>query len=930
MNATPPGENLGTARGSVIVDTSQPEQAAGRMRRVGRDMESALGRVDSGAKKAESGLVRVSNTIGRLQGQIVGLGATSAILTGLGARMAGNLEVAEIRLKGMTGSLGTARALMDDLRKRAVEAGVPFSDMLAVATRLLPSLNGNTKELERWYGLARRVATLNMQEGLSGAAFAINEALTSGGTDLVSLVERFNISRAQMRAELALNGGDFAAALDTVLKRMGITDQVADEMGQSFQAAMRVGMDAAQQFLAAGITPLLQQMTPLLQSGAAWLSQLQQTNPEVATLTSGLLAALAVAAPLAIAFNQMAEAAKTLKAAGVLGAAGKVAKGGLLAGAGAAIGVGAARGAGAVLGMGETDPAMKARYDRLANYTPEQFWSDARDLLVRVAFDLNDFVTQVLDGLTALASGFAEHVAFMMRAMSDFVGGISDMLPKFAGKDAMQIRQVELRAASDHLIKFAAELRQANTAGSNARSAQVADLTTRLFPVDTINPAEMAQQMAAAEQAASQERTEVITEYYRNVDRIEADAFNQRLAATEQYERQRAETVRQYNQTLAREAEDFARQRQRQEAQLQSQIQKINEDSARQRLRWERDLARSIAEDQADSAERIGKARKETNERLSELDEDYQKNRERAERDHRERLLDAAGSLNAVAVREEQRRFADQSKDAKDAYDERRSDLQEQLQERIEEEKESLAKSIAQQQAAHAQQLADQAENNRLRIEEMKAAQVEQQGIEDEDRAVRLGRMAEDHEAQLAEMARAHGERIAQINAQEQEQLTALANAHNARMVKLGEQLTAYEKMEKEYQKNALERWENYYKALEAASRPPVEAAPYADRPSFLPGFASGGPVNRDMVARVHQGEYVLNAQTVDRLRGNLGNFTQPQLVQAAMGMGGNSKSVTFTGDVNVTIAGTTDMDRNTLRDVAREAVVEALEEYAQ
>ncbi|TXH53014.1 MAG: hypothetical protein E6Q97_14405, partial [Desulfurellales bacterium] len=295
--------SLGHAQGSISIDTSDLRNVTGVSRAVSQQVASSFGAIDASVKRTQSNLASFSRSIGQIKGELTGLSIGASIISGIGLNMAGGIEETEIKLTGMLRSVDKAKALMDDLRKRSAAAGLPFNDMLAVAVRLLPTLQGNTKELDKWYGLVRRTAALNPLEGMAGAAFSINEALTSGGKDLVSLVERFNVSRSQLRAEMEANGNDFAAALDTVLNRMGITTETAAKMGTTFRAGFNAAKDAAIQFLAEGFTPLLQTLTPLLHQSAAWLATLRQTNPAIAQIGAGMTAAVAVGAPLLLLFN---------------------------------------------------------------------------------------------------------------------------------------------------------------------------------------------------------------------------------------------------------------------------------------------------------------------------------------------------------------------------------------------------------------------------------------------------------------------------------------------------------------------------------------------------------------------------------------------------------------------------------------------------
>lgn len=243
-------------------------------------------------------------------------------------------------------------------------------------------------------------------------------------------------------------------------------------------------------------------------------------------------------------------------------------------------------------------------------------------------------------------------------------------------------------------------------------------------------------------------------EGFAEIDRDEATA---RLEATRSYERQRTQTIADFEKQRSREAADFGRQRLYAERKFNLSLLDVAQDSARQRSKWEEDSERTIA-----------KARQDTAKRLSDLDADFKKDQKRRQKDFRDDMLSAAGRLDAIALLELRKDRARELEDRKEAHEEQRSDLQEQLHEREREERDSLARRID-----------EQRENDALRIEEMKAAFEESRIQEDEERAIRLGRQAEDHGDQLDELDRVHGERLQQIidqAAKERDQFTEQSN----------------------------------------------------------------------------------------------------------------------------------------------------------
>jgi hypothetical protein len=302
------GRNLGVAKGSIEIDTAGLARAAAMAKRAGEEMERALNGAGAAAEKSESRFKRLGRTLSNLRGELTAVGLAGAALSAIGIKTAANIEVAQIRLKGMTGSLVEANKLMAKLDATATEMALPFGDVLQASTMLLPSLEGNTEELGKWLSLVERVAAMAPEQGLTGAAFAVREAMASGGTDLMSLVERFQIERGKLREAMEETGGDFGAALDMVLTQMGMTESAAKDMAKSFMRSFGLAKDAAMQFVGAGFTPMLEIITPLLQKGAEWLTQLRKTNPELATAVSAFASIAAVGAPLVLIIERLGKA----------------------------------------------------------------------------------------------------------------------------------------------------------------------------------------------------------------------------------------------------------------------------------------------------------------------------------------------------------------------------------------------------------------------------------------------------------------------------------------------------------------------------------------------------------------------------------------------------------------------------------------------
>lgn len=393
---------------------------------------------------------------------------------------------------------------------------------------------------------------------------------------------------------------------------------------------------------------------------------------------------------------------------------------------------------------------------------------------------------------------------------------------------------------------------------------------------------------------------------------IERESARARLEATQTYERQRASTIANYEKQIAREAEDFGRQRANAERKLQMSILDVHQDSARQRAKWEADLERNIAQARADSAEkaaewesdraeRIAEMRSDSAEREAEIEEKYAKNREKAAEDHRERLMQAAGRLDAVAVREEQREYARAARDAEEAHKERIDEEGESLQEgideankahakRLDDEADALAKSERQANDAHQRRLDEQKENDRLRIDEMKDAFEEQKIQEDIERGIRLARQAEDHQDQLDEMGRAHGERIQQIKDHAQEERDQFTEESNAFLEDVGIHNQAWLDEQERINEGVIKRHEELLEA---------ERRALLNRMGQPPGF----PSLADPFQHVPPVPSVSQSSTPT-----------------------SSRSVSI-GDVTVQVLGSTNMDESQLYDVVYSAIANVMED---
>lgn len=803
--------------------------------------------------------------------EIAAVGVGAGLLAGSGIQYAASMQEAEIQLRSMTGSMEEGRALMEQLRDTGREAGVPFKDMLTFAVQLLPTLQKDTSQLERWFDITRRTAAINRGPtgGVAGATFSLREAFLSiqqGGRDFVSIADRFNISKIGLATAFEEALGDtneekFLNAMDKILNQMGFTTAAADEMGDTFNASFAVARDAALQAAGTGFAPFLGLLTATSNAATDFFGSMSQGAPSILLVAGGLTSAVAIGVPLLLLLNQLSVAwtAVGTSAQGAILRMGGL--GATLLGVAAALDIG--RGIGISIGNAvRTSRGQQAK-------TPEQVQEDLSTVLFTAAVNIKRAAFAVDSQIFHLAQILQEGAAAVRRALQGFYQNLADSTAIGPLKGFFQ-------DLADRQGALAFDLENQATETENAQIQRQLDFYESLKKM----AGDMGVTMEDAEEEAekyTQKQKDRIVQRQQDIDELEANLQNDLMEQHADYAREISEAQRTFFKQQTREAEDFARQRANAERQYNESVQRVIEDSARQRAEWEEDLARTIAEAQEDSAERqadmaedhaevvreaqedsakriadleeenserVAKERKDSLEKIIGIEEDYNRERQRAMRDHADNLFQAASQFDAFALAEEERRFLRERQEAAEdhkteleeerdrlkdfisenrqshqkALEEERENLAERLEDeqrsydkRRKEEQEALAKSIEDNKEAHARRLEDQKENDELQLERMQKAFNDQQIQENIEYGIRRNRAKQDHDEQLGEMARVHGERIVQIGNQAKEERDKINSEFATDMIDLGVRLETFEEKMKGYEDAAITSFDNVW-----------------------------------------------------------------------------------------------------------------------
>lgn len=234
-----------------------------------------------------------------LLGQIKSIAATYLSIQGakslLGSTMGGAMEQLKIEdmFKARTGDVEVGSAMFEKFKAEALAAGQDVNETLK-STLSFFSATQNTGQLSQLNKLTSRLAAFDSAgNGIEGAAFALKEAMSG---DIVSLAERFNMSKADIRAlkidELGKSGDmdGFIKAFDQLLEKQKMGQAAFDTMmaspakqveklGNNFRSAMADAGGAAVQALMPLITIIntafqegrFQPFFDGLSAGLAWI-----------------------------------------------------------------------------------------------------------------------------------------------------------------------------------------------------------------------------------------------------------------------------------------------------------------------------------------------------------------------------------------------------------------------------------------------------------------------------------------------------------------------------------------------------------------------------------------------------------------------------------------------------------------------------------
>lgn len=179
-------------------------------------------------RKIQQGGTEASNLANKIKGCVRAYLSIAGLKTGIentvGAAM--TLDQQQTAMNAMFGNASIGNAYFKQLQQYALDTGQNIND-LSVATKRFMGVTKNTDKLMEFNKIAQKMAIYDPEQGVQGAAYALNEAMSGSYT---SLKQRFELSNADIdplkEAVKQGNIDGIQQALNNIMVGKNITDEV--------------------------------------------------------------------------------------------------------------------------------------------------------------------------------------------------------------------------------------------------------------------------------------------------------------------------------------------------------------------------------------------------------------------------------------------------------------------------------------------------------------------------------------------------------------------------------------------------------------------------------------------------------------------------------------------------------------------------------
>jgi hypothetical protein len=758
-----------------------------------------------------------------------------------------SLVTAGAQFKGLAGSAEGASAVMQRVRDLSQSMNISLGQALQTTQLFLPVLAKSGRgigELEHVVDIARRLSAsvpdMGVMTGPRGAAIALAE-LQAGNYQ--SLLRRFNIGAQQLNETLAEVGGDPIEALDLYLNRLGYTTEVALASTKTMQTGWERVRDAVLDLADRALGPLLDKF---------------------------VIPGLNKLADFAMALGAIADRAKDLfgqfgGAGGFMGAVHDFSESILNAPAKALAPILTSL----IANFNNLDAntvttgeIIKLVGENLVNYTVPAFSTlayvilNANATFTKLAVIVAYFGVELLEFAAQIAQltgnrNFAQIYQDAADRLRDIAVIWNDSIPVYeeaaraAALAGLSLQQAIEEARSGTLPQGGTDVNLPNV------TTQENDLTELLDDWDEFN-----------EQRA----------------KIERDTDDKIIDARKDYQLRATRDTEEFTRKLAREEEDFNIKRARAAEKL-----------ARDVADVQGDLNRKIGDIRRDAEKDQLEAQQQVNRDLEKDHEDHLLTMRRMQEDHDEKISDAAARLDAVAIINENRKYA---------KDRRRAEEDFQLEQA--QQREEFQIEMQQRQSDANERIALARDEARRHIEDLQRRYQLEDRMAREDQQRKLDRMRQDFQIEQAERQQQLQMRLTEIRTQGQKELAELQAALDKKLLAYRNEQNAELGVQNAAQNASLAALEAYYNQLVASTPTSANAGgTYGSTTGGRLGRRQfGGPALFTGLHALERGEHVLSRPTVRALESMMGGqLTQRNLLDAIAG----GRNVTVNAPISVT-----------------------------
>jgi hypothetical protein len=240
-NATAPLKRIQRQAQQLQRTTEQVRRSTELWRDANGRLRDSMGRFAAETRKANFNLKQLGNGLRSTGGFVRGLtGQFTALAAAVGGAVAAKnifestvweaakFENSQVVIRAMFDDRKAAESYMKMLERFAVDSPVLNSQDMFENSKSFIATSKNIKQLEKMWNLAERLVALDPAQGVSGAVLALKEFFSG---DVVSLVERFELPRAELKAIKDLPLDQKLKELDKFFNKLGATNKLVKEMG---------------------------------------------------------------------------------------------------------------------------------------------------------------------------------------------------------------------------------------------------------------------------------------------------------------------------------------------------------------------------------------------------------------------------------------------------------------------------------------------------------------------------------------------------------------------------------------------------------------------------------------------------------------------------------------------------------------------------